>query len=67
MNEEYKEKLQKQFEQLKITFGEVEKIINLLTHSNTMDYDSKARSTAFLEGYATGLKEQIEWLNRIIP
>ena len=67
MNDEYKEKLLKQFEQLQITSKEVERIIDLLKDSNTLDFDTRAKATAFLEGYMTGLKEQIEWLNYIIP
>lgn len=67
MNDEYKEKLLKQFEQLQTTSEEVEKIIDLLKDSNTLDFDTRARATAFLEGYMIGLKEQLEWLNCIIP
>lgn len=67
MNEEYKEKLLKRFEHLKITSEEVEKIIDLFKDSNTLDFETRAKTTAFLEGYMTGLKEQIEWLNCIIP
>ena len=67
MNDEYKEKLLKQFEQLQTTSKEVERIIDLLKDSNTLDFDTRAKATAFLEGYRTGLHEQIEWLNCIIP
>lgn len=67
MSEEYKEKLLKQFEQLQITYQEVERIIDLLKDSNTLDFDTRAKATAYLEGYMTSLKEQIEWLNCIIP
>lgn len=67
MNEEYKEKLLKQFEDLKITVEEVERIIDLLNGSNILNAETRTKTTAFLEGYMNGLKEQIEWLNRIIP
>lgn len=67
MNEEYKEKLLKQFEQLQTTSEYVEKIIDLLHDSITLDADTQAKAIAFLEGYRTGLKEQVEWLNCIIP
>lgn len=63
MNEEYKEKLISQFECLRTTSKEVERIIDLLKDSNVLDFETKAKTTAFLEGYMVGLKEQIEWLN----
>ena len=67
MSEDYKEKLLNQFEQLQITSKVLENIIDLLKDSNTLDFDTRAKATAYLEGYMTGLKEQIEWLNCIIP
>lgn len=67
MNEEYKEKLCEQFEQLNVTVKETEKIIDLIKESNVLNVETQARTAAFLEGYMTGLKEQIEWLNYIIP
>lgn len=67
MNEEYKEKLLKRFEQLQTAAEEVEKIIDLLKDSDMLDFDTRAKTTAFLEGYMTRIKEQIEWLNCIIP
>lgn len=67
MNDEYKEKPLKQFEYLQTTSEEVERIIDLLKDSDTLDFETRAKTTAFLEGYMTGLKEQIEWLNCIIP
>ena len=67
MNEEYKEKLLKQFEDLKITVEEVERIIDLLNGSNILNVETRTKTTAFLEGYMNGLKEQIEWLNCLIP
>lgn len=67
MSEEYKEKLLKQFEYLRKTSEVLENTIDLLKDSNTLDFDTRAKATAFLEGYMTGLKEQIEWLNCIIP
>lgn len=66
MNEEYKEKLTSQIECLRTTSKEVERIIDLLKDSNVLDFETKAKTTAFLEGYMVGLKEQIEWLNCII-
>ncbi len=45
MNDEYKEKLLKQFEQLQTTSEEVEKIIDLLKDSNTLDFDTRAKAT----------------------
>lgn len=67
MNEEYIEKLTRRFEQLQTTSEYVEKIIDLLHDSITLDADTQAKAMAFLEGYRTGLKEQVEWLNGIIP
>lgn len=67
MPEEYKEKLLKQFEYLRKTSEVLENTIDLLKDSNTRDFDTRAKATAYLEGYITGLKEQIEWLNCIIP
>lgn len=67
MNEEYKEKLLKNMALLSTTVQELEKIIDLIKDSNTLDHDTKAKTIAFLEGYRTGLHEQVEWLNYIIP
>ena len=67
MNEEYKEKLLKNLTLLNTTVQELEKIIDLIKDSNTLDHDTKAKTTAFLEGYRNGLQEQIGWLNCIIP
>lgn len=67
MSEDYREKLLKQFEQSQTTSEGVEKIIDLLHDSLTLDADTQAKAIAFLEGYRAGLKEQIEWLNCIIP
>lgn len=64
--DEYKDKLLKEYERLNITTQELERIIDLIKDSNTLDFETRAKTTAFLEGYMTGLKEQIEWLNRII-
>ena len=64
--DEYKDKLLKEFESLNITTRELERIIDLIKDSNTLDFDTRAKTTAFLEGYMEGLKEQIEWLNCII-
>lgn len=66
MNDEYKEKLLKQFEQLKITSDEVKKIMLLLHDSITLNAETQEKAIAFLDGYRTGLEKQIEWLNRII-
>ena len=66
MSDEYKEKLSEQYKQLSTTTAEVEKLIDLFMHSNTLDFNVKARSTAFLEGYMTGLQEQSEWFEWII-
>lgn len=66
MNEELKEKLENQkFEQLN-TVKEVEKIIDLINGSNTLDLQTRTKTTAFLEGYMTASKEQIEWLQWIL-
>ena len=66
MDEEYREKLISQIECLRVTSQEVERIVDLLKDSNVLDFDTKAKTTAFLESYMVGLKEQIEWLNCII-
>lgn len=67
MNEECKEKLISQLECLRITSKEVERIIDLLKDSNILDFETRAKTTAFLEGYMVGLNEQIEWLDCITP
>lgn len=64
--DEYKDKLLKEYERLNIATQELERVIDLIKDSNNLDFDTRAKTTAFLEGYMTGLKEQIEWLNRII-
>lgn len=67
MDEEYKKKLIAQYEYLQKTVITVAEIIDLLENANTLNLDTKAKTTAFLEGYMTGLKEQVEWLNITIP
>lgn len=67
MNEEYKKKLEAQYEYLQNTARKVDEIIDLLTDSNTLNNETKAKTAAFLEGYMKGLKEQVEWLNITIP
>ena len=67
MNEEYKEKLLKNLTLLNTTVQELEKIIDLIKDSNTLDHDTKTKTTAFLGGYRDGLQEQIGWLNYIMP
>ena len=67
MNEEYKERLLKLYESLNTTTQELEKIIDIIKDSNTLDHDTKTKTTAYLEGYRNGLQEQIGWLNCIIP
>lgn len=66
MNEKYKEKLLKNLTLLNTKIQELEKIIDLIKDSSTLDHDTKTKTIAFLEGYMTGLHEQIEWLNYII-
>lgn len=63
MNEEYKDTVVKKIELLKLSSDEVEKIIDLINESNILNVETRTRASAFLEGYMTGLKEQIEWLN----
>lgn len=60
--EELKEKLETQKFELLDTTKEVEKIIDLIKESNVLDLETRAKTTAFLEGYMTALKEQIEFL-----
>ena len=67
MNDEYKEKLLKEFESLQTKIKELEKIINLIKSSNEVSAASKLQTITFLEGYMKGLKENLEWLNCIIP
>lgn len=61
-NEELTEKLETQKFELLDTTKEVEKIIDLIKDSNVLDLETRMRTTAFLEGYMTALKEQIEFL-----
>ena len=65
----YKEQLLKQFVlleiSLKVASEEVEKIIDLLKDSNTLEHETRVKISAFLEGHMTRVKEQIEWLNCI--
>lgn len=63
MNEEYKNRLLKKIELLRASSEEIEKVIDLLKDSDMLDFDTRAKTTAFLEGYMVGLKEQTEWLN----
>lgn len=67
MDEEYKKKLIAQYEYLQKTVITIAEIIDLLENANTLNLDTKAKTTAFLEGYMTGLKEQVEWLNITMP
>ena len=60
--EELKEKLETQKFELLDTVKEVEKIIDLIKDSNVLDLETRIRTTAFLEGYMTASKEQIEFL-----
>lgn len=66
MNEELKEKLENQKFEQSNTVKEVEKIIDLIKGSNTLDLQTQTKTTAFLEGYMTALKEQLEWLYWIL-
>lgn len=64
--DDYKDKLLKEYERLNIETRELERIIDLIKESNTLDFDTRAKTTAFLEGYMTGLKETVEWINCIV-
>lgn len=64
--DDYKDKLLKEYERLNIETRELERIIDLIKESNTLDFDTRAKTTAFLEGYMTGLKETAEWINCIV-
>lgn len=66
MSEDYREKLLRSLESLTVTTQELERTIDLIKDSDILDHDTKAKTIAFLEGYRTGLKEQIEWLNCIV-
>lgn len=66
MNEELKEKLENQKFEQSNTVKEVERIIDLINGSNTLDLQTRTKTTAFLEGYMTASKEQIEWLRWIL-
>lgn len=66
MNEELKEKLENQKFEQSNTVKEVEKIIDLINDSNTLDLQTRTKVTAFLEGYRTASKEQVEWLQWIL-
>ena len=66
MNEELKEKLENQKFEQSNTVKEVERIIDLINDSNTLDLQTRKKTTAFLEGYMTASKEQIEWLRWIL-
>lgn len=67
MNEEYKEKLLRRYEYLNTTTQELERTIDLIKDSATLDHDTIAKSVVFLEGFKTGLKKEIDWLNCIMP
>ena len=60
---ELEEKLESQKFELIDTVDQLEKIIDLIQDSNVLDSNTQAKTTAFLEGYRIGLKEQIEWLS----
>lgn len=66
MNEELKEKLENQKFEQSNTVKEVERIIDLINGSNTLDLQTRTKTTAFLEGYMTASEEQIEWLRGIL-
>lgn len=66
MNEECKNTVLKKIEILKVSTEEIENIIDLLKESETLDFDTRSKTTAFLEGYMTGLKDNLEWLNCFI-
>lgn len=67
MNEEYINKLTEKYSELFRKRQEIEDIIDLLKSSNEIGSSSKMQVIPFLEGYSEGLKNTIEWLNRIIP
>lgn len=67
MNDECKEKLLKEFESLQTKIKEIEKTISFIKSSNKLSVASKLQSITFFEGYMKGLKENLEWLNCIIP
>lgn len=66
MVEELKEKLENQKFEQSNTIKEVEKVIDLINGSNTLDLQTRTKTTAFLEGYVAASKEQIEWLQWIL-
>ena len=67
MNEEYINKLTEKYSELFSKRQEIEDIIDLLKSSNEIGASSKMQVIPFLEGYSGGLKNTIEWLNRVIP
>lgn len=58
---EFEKKLESRKFELLDTADQLEKIIDLIKHSHTLDFETQAKTTAFLEGYTIALKEQIEW------
>lgn len=58
--------LEKELESMKFelidTVAQLEKIIDLVQDSAVLDSNTQLKTAAFLEGYRTGLQEQIEWL-----
>lgn len=67
MNEEYINKLNEKHSELVHKRQEIESIIDLLKSSNEIVASSKMQVIPYLEGYSEGLKNTLEWLNRIIP
>lgn len=66
MNGELKEKLENQKFEQSNTVKEVERIIDLINGSNTLDLQTRTKVTAFLEGYMTASEEQVEWLQQLL-
>ena len=67
MNEEYIDKLTDKHSELVHKIQEIEDTIELLKSSNEIVASSKMQVIPYLEGYSEGLKNTLEWLNRIIP
>ena len=67
MNEEYIDKLNDKHSELVHRLHEIEYTIELLKSSNEIVASSKMQVIPYLEGYSEGLKNTLEWLNRIIP
>lgn len=67
MNDEYKEKMLQAYKEFQERRFNTERRIEVIKNSKELTDTSKSQMIPFLEGYVEGMKEVVEWLNRIIP